>query len=189
MTTAPASWLPLAIVAVMAAVAYWLNQLASQPLPVNDAAFRHDPELIVDNLIATAFDQDGNPRYVLSAARMLHFTDDETTELTAPRFQHRSATAAPISAEAARGFISTRGEHVYLLDRVRLIRAATSGTPELVLTTDYLQITPEAEVMRTDRPVELRQGASSMRADHLLLDGKTRSLELKGNVKGVYEPR
>lgn len=189
MTIAPASWLPLAIVSVMAAVAYWLNQLASQPLPVNDAAFRHDPELIVDNLVATAFDRDGNPRYVLSAARMLHYTDDETTELTAPRFQHRSASSPPIDAEAARGFISTRGDHVHLLDRVRLTRAATAGAAELVLTTEYLQITPEAELMRTDRPVELRQGASYMRADHLLLDGKTRSLELKGNVRGVYEPR
>lgn len=189
MNTAPASWLPLVVVAVLAAVTYWLNQLASQPIPVNDAAFRHDPELIVDNLAATAFDKDGNPRYVLSAARMLYYPDDETTELTAPRFQHRSATSAPISAEAGRGFISTGGEHVYLLDRVRLVRAASAGIPELVLTTDYLQITPEAEVMRTDRPVELRQGASLMRADHLLLDGKTRSLTLKGNVKGMYEPR
>lgn len=189
MTAAPASWLPLAIVAVMAAVAYWLNQLASQPLPEDDAAFRHDPELIVDNLVATAFDPEGNPRYVLSAARLMYYTDDETTELTAPRFQYRSPTSPAISAEAARGFISTRGDHVHLLDRVRLTRAATAGTPELVLTTDYLQITPEAEVMRTDRPVELRQGASSMRADHLFLDGRTRSLELKGNVKGIYEPR
>jgi lipopolysaccharide export system protein LptC len=189
MTAAPASWLPLAVVAVMATVAYWLNHLASRPLPENDAAFRHDPELIVDNLVATAFDSAGNARYVLSAARMLHYTDDETTELTAPRFEHRSANAPMISAEAARGFISTHGEHVHLLDRVRLTRAATAATPELVLSTDYLQITPEAEVMRTDRPVELRQGASSIRADNLLLDGKARSLELKGNVKGIYEPR
>jgi lipopolysaccharide export system protein LptC len=189
MSVAPASWLPLVIVAVMAAVAHWLNHLASRPLPTSDAAFRHDPELIVDNLVATAFDQEGSPRYVLAAAQMRYYADDETTELTAPRFQHRSATAPAISAEAARGFISTRGEHVHLLDRVRLTRAATASTPELVLTTDYLQITPEAEVMRTDRPVELRQGASSLRADHLHLDGKTRTLELKGRVKGIYEPR
>lgn len=189
MSAAPASWLPLAIVAVMAAVAYWLNQLASQPLPVNDAAFRHDPELIVDNLVATAFDRDGNPRYTLSAAQMRYYADDETTELTAPRFQHRSATAPMISAEAARGFISTRGDHVHLLDRVRVTRAATVNASEFVLSTDYLQITPEAELMRTDRPVELVQGTSTLRADTLLLDGKARSLELKGNVKGIYAPR
>lgn len=189
MTAAPASWLPLGLVAVLAAVAYWLNHLASQPLPADDAAFRHDPELIVDNLVATAFDPQGNPRYILSATRMLHYTDDETTELTAPRFQHRSANSPAISAEAARGFISTRGDHVHLLDQVRLTRAASGATPEMVLTTDYLQITPEAEVMRTDRPVELHQGASSVRADNLLLDGKARTLELKGNVKGIYEPR
>lgn len=189
MSTAPASWLPLAIAAVMAGVAYWLNHLASQPLPSDDAAFRHDPELIIDRLVATAFDQDGAPRYTLSAARLVYYADDETTELTSPRFQHRAATSATISAEAERGFVSANGDHVHLLGGVRLTRAATVTTPQLVLTTDYLQITPEAEAMRTHTPVEVRQGASFMRADRLYLDGKARTLELVGNVKGIYEPR
>ncbi len=189
MTAAPASWLTLGLTAILAAVAYWLNHLASQPLPADDAAFRHDPELIVDNLVATAFDPAGNPRYTLSAAQLRYYPDDETTELTAPRFEHNAPATAKITAEAARGFISTHGEHVHLLDRVRLVRAATADAAALTLTTDYLQITPEAELMRTDRPVELRQGASHTRADRLLLDGKARTLTLTGNVKGVYEPR
>lgn len=179
----------MGIAAVMAGVAYWLNHLASQPLPSDDAAFRHDPELIVDRLVATAFDQGGAPRYTLSAERLLYYADDETTELTAPRFQHRSPTSATISAEAQRGFVSSNGDHVHLLGGVRLTRAATPSTPELVLTTDYLQITPEAEVMRTHRPVEVRQGRSFMRADRLVLDGRARTLELVGHVKGIYEPR
>lgn len=189
MSAAPASWLPLAVAAFMAAVAYWLNHLASQPLPAHDTASRHDPELIIDNLVATAFDRDGTLRYTLLAAQMRHYADDETTELIAPRFQYRAATAPAINVEAMRGFISARGEHVHLFDHVRLTRAATGTAPALVLTTSYLQITPQAEQMRTDRPVKLVQGTATVRANALFLDGKTRRLELKGNVKGVYEPR
>ncbi len=186
MTHPPVSWLPLAIAAALAGLAYWLNQLASQPLPADDAAFRHEPDLIVENFVATAFDRHGNARHVLAAQRMLYYPDDETTALAGPRFELFSPHAPPLRAEAARGFVSTHGEHVYLLDQVRLARAATPGNPELVLTTEYLQITPEAQRMQTHRPVEVRQGASSVRADRMLLDGGTRSLELKGNVRGMY---
>lgn len=183
------SWLPLAVVAVMAALAYWLNQLASQPLPADDAAFRHTPDLIVENFVATAFDPQGHPRYALAAAKMVYYTDDETAELTAPRFQIQSVQAPTIRAESARGFVSSEGEHVYLLDRVRVSRAATAEAPELTLNTDFLQITPEAQIMRTDRPVKLRQGDSTLAANSLVFDVRARSLELKGNVRGVYAPR
>lgn len=189
MIAQPASWLPLAVAAVLAAVAYWLNQLASQPLPTDDAAFRHTPDLIVEEFTATAFDPQGHPRYTLAAAKMVYYSDDETTELTAPRFQIQSVDAPPIRAESARGFVSTQGEHVYLLDRVRVSRAAAAQAPELVLSTDYLQITPEAQTLRTNRPVQLRQGASSITAGSLLFDARARSLDLKGNVKGIYAPR
>lgn len=183
------SWLPLTVVAVMAALAYWLNQLASQPLPTDDAAFRHTPDLIVENFVATAFDPQGHPRYALAAAKMVYYTDDETTELTAPRFQIQSVQAPTIRAESARGFVSTQGEHVYLLDRVRVSRAATAEAPELTLNTEYLQITPEAQTLRTDKPVQLRQGDSTLVANSLVFDARARSLDLRGNVRGIYAPR
>lgn len=183
------AWLPLTVVAAMAALAYWLNQLASQPLPTDDAAFRHTPDLIVENFVATAFDPQGHPRYALAAAKMIYYTDDETTELTAPRFQIQFGQAPAIRAESARGFVSTHGEHVHLLDRVRVSRAATAEAPELILSTEYLQITPEAQTMRTDKPVQLRQGNSTLTANSLVFDAKARSLDLRGQVRGVYAPR
>lgn len=189
MITQSTSWLPLTVVALLAALAYWLNQLASQPLPADDAAFRYSPDLIVENFVATAFDPQGYPRYALAAAKMVYYTDDETTVLTAPRVLIQSVLVPTIRVESARGFVSSHGEHVHLLDGVRIIRAATAEVPELVLTTDYLQITPEAQIMRTDKPVELRQGDSRLTANSLVFDAKARSLDLRGNVRGIYATR
>ncbi len=187
MTHAPASWLPLAIAAVMAALTLWLNHISEQPLPQDDAAFRHDPDAVVENFVATAFDRNGYPRYSLAATRMTHFMDDDTTTLESPRFEQNTPGAPSVRAEARRGIVSSNGEHVHLLDEVRMTRAASQSSPELVLTTDYLHITPEAEVMQTERPVELRQGRAWMTAGSLLVDGKSRTLELRGRVKGSYE--
>lgn len=189
MTLHSASWLPLIVLAMLAALAYRLNQLASEPLPESDAAFRHDPDLIVDNFVVTAFDPAGHARYVLAAAKMQYYADDETTRLVAPHVRIQPVDAPVIRAEAARGFISTQGEHVYLIDRVRLSRSASADMPELVLTTDYLQITPEAQRLRTDKPVHIQQGGSSLVAASLVLDAQARSMELRGGVRGIYAPR
>jgi lipopolysaccharide export system protein LptC len=141
----------------------------------------------VENLVATAFDSQGHPRYTLSAARMVHYTDDDTTTLEVPRFEQQAPGAPAIRAAARRGLVSSNGDHVHLLDAVSMTRAAHQGMPELVLTTDYLHVTPEAESMRTDKPVRLRQGTSWLAAESLYFDAKARILDLKGGVKGSYE--
>lgn len=187
MTDYSPALLPLAVVAAMAGLTYWLNQVTEAPLPQDDAAFRHDPDLIVENFSATAYDRHGHPRHILTAVRLTHYMDDDTTELIAPRFEQRSPGAPVVRASATRGFVSSNGEHVHLIDQVRITREATPDTPELVMTTQYLHVTPEAELMRTDQPVELRQGASWMTAGSLYADGKSRTMELKGRVKGTYE--
>lgn len=187
MTDHSPSLLPLAVVAALAALTFWLNQVSVEPLPQDDSAFRHDPDLIVENFVATAFDRHGYPRYALAAVKMTHYMDDDTTVLEAPRFEQHSPMVPIVRATAKRGFVSSQGDHVHLLDQVRLTREPTPGVPELVMTTEYLHITPEAELMRTDKPVEVHQGASWVTADSLYADGKARTLELKGQVRGMYE--
>ncbi|MCS6787494.1 MAG: LPS export ABC transporter periplasmic protein LptC [Thiobacillaceae bacterium] len=189
MSTQPHSWLPLILAAALAALAWWLNQIASRPLTMSEAAFRHEPDLIIDRFAATAYDHQGYPRYVLSAEQLRYYPDDETTELTGPHFRMQARAAPSVQALAQRGLISPRGEHVHLLGQVQVIRAATAQTPELTMTTEYLHVTPEAQLLQTDKPVELRQGGTHLRADRMVLDGRARRLELAGGVKAVYAPR
>lgn len=181
------AWWPLILAALLAALSLWLNQLTQPPPGDSDGGFGHDPDLVVENFVATAFDRQGHPRYTLSAARMVHYMDDDTTTLEVPHFEQHTPDAPAIWADARRGLVSANGDHVHLLDEVSMTRAAHQGMPELVMTTDYLHVTPEAESMRTDKPVRLRQGASWLEAESLYFDAKARILDLKGSVKGSYE--
>ncbi len=183
----PASYLPVSVVGLLALLTFWLGGLADKTLLVDDAGFRHDPDYIVENFVATAFDQQGFPRYALAAATMTHYMDDDTTVLESPRFRQHLPGAPLVKAQSVRGLISSNGDHMHLLKDVRLTRAAVAGTPETVMQTEYLHITPEAEQMRTDKSVLIRQGGSTLRADRWFSDGRKRSLELEGQVKGIYE--
>lgn len=180
-------WLPLFIAGLLAALTFWLARLAQTAAPVDMGGFGHDPDYIIERFSATAFDAQGEQRYLLAAERMTHYMDDDTTALEQPRFAIQEGGHPRWRADAVRGVVSANGENVHLLDDVRVQQAAAAQP--VVLTTQYLWVIPEAEMLRTDKPVTLRQGASVVTAQGMELDGRQRTLILAGRVKGTYESR
>jgi lipopolysaccharide export system protein LptC len=180
------SWLYIAIAAFLAAISTWLNHVSDQPLPVDNGGFSHDPDTEISNFVATAFDADGQPRHALAAVKMTHYMDDDTTTLKRPRFQQSSPGSPPVYATADRGLISSNGDHLHLLGHVRLTQAVDRGGSEMVLTTEYLHVIPDAETMETDKPVRIRERESTVTADRLFLDAKAKRLDLEGDVRGTY---
>jgi lipopolysaccharide export system protein LptC len=156
--------LPLGIAAVLAAVTYWLGNVANLPIIVDMAGFGHDPEYIVEDFRATAYDLQGRPRYRLSAERMTHYLDDETSALEHPRFVREIPELPVLRATAKRGVLSGDGENVYLLDNVRLERDNGPKRPPLLMETQYLRIVPAVGLMRTDKPVVITKGKSVVTA-------------------------
>ncbi len=183
------SWWPLAVAGVLAAVTYWLGHVASMPLPVDTSSFRHDPDYIVENFIASSYDTEGRLRYRLSADKMVHYMDDDSTELDGPKLTHHSQEAPPMHVVADRGLISSDGDNVYFLGGVRMAREPQLDKPGLEVRTEYVRFIPKSDIMRTDRPVTLSQGKSQIEASGLFADAERRYLELPGRVKAIYENR
>jgi len=78
-------WLPLTILALLAALSFWLERMVE--LPASGAvATRTDPEGIMENFNALRTDLDGKPQYRLSARELRHYSNSKFTELESPRF-------------------------------------------------------------------------------------------------------
>jgi lipopolysaccharide export system protein LptC len=182
-------WLPVAIAGLLAVLSFWLARLAQMPAAMDMGGFGHEPDYIVENFQATAFDAQGLPRYRLAAGRMTHYMDDDTTALEQPRFVREIPGQPTWRAVARRGVVSSNGENVHLLDDVRIERRVAGQAVPLVLTTDYLWVIPEADILRTDKPIILRQGTSQVTAGGMEVDGKQHTLRLAGRVRGIYESR
>lgn len=182
-------WLPLAIAGGLAVLTAWLGQLA-QTHPNGDALpIGHDPDYFVERFHARAFDIHGAPRYRLSADKMIHYMDDDSTSLEEPRFSREAPGMPIVRAESRRGLVSANGENVYFLGEARMEKEGEKGRPPLVLTTEYLRVMPEANLIRTEKPVTLREGRSVITAAGMEADGDKRTLALAGRVKGTYESR
>lgn len=181
-------WLPLAIVGGLVLLTTWLGQI-SRGLPVPSAAGKpgHVPDYFVDDLKAVGYDVAGVPRYHMTAKKMVHFLDDDTTQLESPAFLRDGPGVPKVDARSKRGQVSPKGEIVYLIDDVNVTQTGMDNPLPIEMQTQYLKIWPNEDRIASDRPVVVRQGASVIHGNAMQADGKARTFDMESGVKGLYE--
>lgn len=183
-----AIWFPLVLLAMLAALTLWIDRTVQPPQPKRDGSSRHDMDYKVNNFSTTKSDRNGNPRYVLSATELLHYPDDDSTQLMRPRFTQYSANKPYTQIQGQRGQISSNGEDVYFMDHVQVVRGASPGRGELTVLTEYLHLIPEKEIAVTDRPVSILQAPHTViRGTGMEYNKKERTLKLSGRAHVHYE--
>lgn len=187
MTLRQVTWSPLIVVATLAALTFWLDRVVQITPWVDTRGFAHDPDYIVENFKAMAFDRQGRPWHQLEAKRMTHYMDDDTTRLDRPVYTQYSPDRPPLTVSSQRALVTPDGSNVYFLDNVRMVRAADGMRAPMVLSTEYLQVTPEVHRVQTDRAVTVRQAGSSIQAGAMLAEGEDPVVRFSQKVKSVYE--
>jgi lipopolysaccharide export system protein LptC len=181
------SWIPLALLALLAALTFWLDHVVQPRTGPPAPSVRHDPDYIVDGLSAVRMDTQGRVKHTLHAQKMTHFPDDDVTLLVSPKLMSYAEDRAPVTVTSREALMSGNGENVYFENDVRVVRAAIGNQSELVLETNYLHVIPDANIARTDRPVTIRNGSGVVTASGLELNSETRVLKLQGRVRGIYD--
>lgn len=180
-------WISLIPMLILLAGTYWLNQQVQPLLLDSTTQPRHDPDIIIDQLSAVTLNENGTPRFHLAADKVLHYADDDSTHLTAPRLNSLFPDKPSISSQAESGEISSNGEHIYLRDNVRAVRSATPRQSTLTFTTDYLHITPDLGTMETDRAVTLTDARNTIRAVGMKYDSNSQVVSLLSQVRSQHE--
>ena len=179
---------PLVLIGVLTALTFWLDRTMQPPVRDATGASRHDPDYIVDNLTAVRMSEGGVASYTLSAAKMLHFPDDDSTQLTNPHLVSYGSPKAPMTITASEALVSADGENVYFQDNVRVTRAAYDDFSELVMRTAFLHVIPDDNIARTNRPVTITDAATEVNAVGLEVNSETHIIKLLSKVRGTYDP-
>jgi len=181
-------WLPLLPFLGLLGATYWLNQQA-QPDPFKpDGGSRHDPDTVVENFSAVKLNKQGTPYFIMSAARMQHYPDDDSTALEAPRLTLLAEDSPPLLATAESGSISRRGDEMSLQGGVEVLRGAGVKQDQLKLQTEFLNIIPDQDFASSDRAVMITEANTTVNAIGLELNNKTRTIKLLSKVKSEYVP-
>ncbi|GIX28630.1 MAG: hypothetical protein KatS3mg123_2511 [Burkholderiales bacterium] len=180
-----ASFFPLLLLAALAALTYWLDRAVQPPAPDLTASLRHDPDFIAEGFSAVQLGPDGRSRYVITGRRLIHYPDDDTAHVEEPRVLITEPEKPPVHVSARRGTITADGEHVHLMDEVRIERGGGIEEGGAVLTTSYLHILPGQELARTDQPVTLEDANTVIHGVGLEFDRKTQTVTIQ-RIKGRY---
>lgn len=180
------AWLPLLPLVLLLAATYWLNQQV-QPLPQVQSQQRHDIDYVVDGFSAITLNVQGQPRFIVSAGKLWHYPDDDTTHLQMPQLTSLYADRPPTLTSAQTGMISRKGDEVFLYDEVRVLRPASGGIDEQRFATDYLRVVPDRDWAETNQSVVMSDQHSIIRAVGMELDNKTRTAKLLSRVRATHE--
>jgi lipopolysaccharide export system protein LptC len=150
---------------VLAALTFYLDRAVNEE-DTHPALRRHDPDYMVINFTTTSYDGNGFAQSSLSAEKMVHFPDDDTTELTAPRVVQSKPDQPKVT-----------------------VREAGMGKASARLTTEYLQVVRDRSIARTDREVTIVEAGRSLAGRGMEYSNETRHFTLNFDVRGRFEAK
>jgi lipopolysaccharide export system protein LptC len=176
---------PLLLLGLLAALTFWLQRATNFDDPINRAKARHDPDAIIDHFTMQRFDASGDLKNFLAATQLLHFPDNDSTEVTNPALTAYEGVS-PTHISAKRAWLSHDGKEVRLMDQVRLVHTSATKAPDTVLETARMTAFPDDETAHSDDPVTITQGRSIVVGSGMDYNGKQSISVLRGRTHGVF---
>jgi len=176
---------PLGLMLALALLTFYLERTVRED-DSPPAARRHDPDYYVAKFTTTTYNREGAVETVMSAQRMVHYPDDDTTELFEPRVMQAKPQQPRYTVRAERGQLSRDGDEIFLYGSVLLVREAAADRPEARMTTDFLHILRDRGLVRTDREVKIVEGVNSLFGRGMEYNNESRELVLRSDVQAVF---
>ena len=180
---------PLALMLSLALLTLWLDHQVRVDEAAHPSLRRHDPDYLVANFITTTYNREGRPELTVSASQMMHYPDDDSTELTAPRVVQSKPAQPRLTVRADRGKVSREGDEIFLYDNVLLVREPHETRPEARMTTSFLHILRDRALVRSDREVLFEEPGRSLTGRGMEYHNDTRELFLRSDVVGRFEAK
>ena len=182
------SWLPIIPLMLLLAGTYWLNQQVHPFEEKPDDNKRHDVDYSVENISSVTLDQFGHARYLMTAEKMWHYPDDDTTYLDHPHLVNLPEHSWPTVTSSQTGKVSTHGDEVFLYDNVKIVRLPDTPKDDLTFSTEYLHVIPDKDQADTDHPVNIVTPRDTIDAIGMTLDNKLQIVHLLSAVRATHVP-
>jgi len=179
---------PLLLMLALAGLTFWLEHMVREEEATIRVPRRHDPDYIVDRPMHTRYNAQGKVESMLAAEKMLHFPDDDSTDLLAPRLVQTRTNEPRMTVTAERATLSQDGEELFLYDNVLVVREAGAGQPETRMRTSFLQMARAQSVLRTDRDVVITEADRVLSGRGMEYNSDTGQFHLRERVRGRYRP-
>ena len=148
-----------------------------------------EPDYIVENFSFVRMTEGGQPSYLVSGKRLTHIPEGDVSTVVQPvlRGVEPGRPAMTVTADSAR--IYHQEHRVDMLGNVDLQRPRTATSEALRVRTQSLTALPDEEILKTDQPIEMQLGASSVRGTGMVANNATQKMHIASRGQIVYPPR
>ena len=127
-------------------------------------------------------------RYNISGDVLVHNPQDDSYEITHPIINQFANGRPPTLMHSDRALVNSDNSEVQLIGNVDVDRPPSPAIEHFHLKAPALTLLPDDDIMKTDTPVELVLGSSTLNGIGMLANNTTRQLDLSSRVHGVYRP-
>lgn len=189
----PTPWL----VALVLAIGYFAFSLRPKPeLVIHDTSASRFPQFYMKDIKTREFDPQGKLHFQLETPLATHYqvnpegpTLDDYTLIARPNMAFYDAESnAPWLVSAETGRSEANGNLLRLLDNI-LIQQQTPTQGLIQITTSELLVRAREQFAETDKAVKMRSAKGQIDAIGMDADLAQSRLQLKSQVKAVYDPR
>lgn len=181
---------PLVLLALLAALSFWLESIVDLPDPRRDGKLRHDPDTVVERFMVRHLNAEGRLQYRLQSPHMQHFPDDDSSLIQKPRLTHYRPGAPDMVLIGQQARVTEKGDNVYLWGDVVATRAASAERPEMVARMPDLTVRPNDGTGHTKSPVEITEGQTWLKGIGMNLDNNKATFALQSQVTGhIYRTK
>lgn len=181
------AYLPLALMAALAAATWWLVQTApGAETPRVEAKPRHEPDYVMTRFIVQRFAADGTLRTQIEGDVLRHFPDNDTLEIDSPRIRAIADNGEATLASARRALANGDGSELQLLGDATIVRPAVGKSDAVEFRGEFFHAFRNIEQVRTHLPVVVTQGKSRVRAEGMTYDHLARVVDLKGRTQATF---
>ena len=189
MRDALSAYLPLLLMTLLALATWWLvKNSPGAPAPLEERPLSMEPDYTMQRFTLERFDPTGRLRLRIEGAQMRHIPATDRIEIDEPQIRSIAPDGRVTLAHARRALGTGDGSEVQLIGDAEVRSVDLQGTP-LVVRSEFLDAFLVTERLLTHVPVQVQNGATTMRAAGLEYDHPSGRLDLKGPLRVVMPPR
>ena len=169
---------------------FWLLQLMqATDIDAQLGGPPDEPDYIVENFSFVRMTPNGQPSYVVSGKRLAHIPLGDVSNVEQPLMRGVEPGRPPMTVVAKNARIFHEEHRVELFGDVDLQRPKTPASEALRVRTQAMTVLPDEEIVKTDQPIDMELGASSLKATGMMANNATMQMQLSGRGRIVYPPR
>lgn len=176
---------PLILLILLALLTFWLDRVTRPSERAGGDDLYVNPDYIVEDISGIRMDHEREIQRKFTAERLFHYLDEEITQMEQVSFINIEPEKPLMRLSADRAEIKSKGKNIYLTGNVTAIRGADDEKSKITLMTDFLQLIPDEDLVKTDRAVTISRMNTTIHSTGLEFNNRVGEIQLLSKVKAV----